>query len=134
MVRGESNLTQMINPFQTLTRLWTFLTGWAGWRRSRRPSAEALQRLTDKFEDEFAERRKIEQELAHLASFAEMDPNFVLETDLEGHVIYQNIVAQEEFPDLRTMGPKHPLLEGLGAVSQVFRNEQKTLLSRPVKV
>ena len=63
-----------------------------------------LQGLTNKFETEFAQRRQIERELAHLASFAEMDPNCILETDLEGKILYRNIVAQAEFPDLEVRG------------------------------
>ncbi len=113
------------------------LRSWqAFWNRMFRSSVhdDALLRLTEKMEAEFAERRKIERELAHLASFAEMDPNIIIETDMTGNVLYRNIVAQEEFPDLETRGREHPLLDGLKAVVEVFRNEKKSLLSRLLKV
>lgn len=98
-----------------------------------REPTDPIARLTAKFEAELAERRSIERELAHLASFAELDPNIILETDLEAKVLYQNIVAQDLFGDLRN-SPKHPLLEDLSVFPEALRAENKTLHSRTVTI
>src|SRR5436853_166672 len=97
---------------QWMSRLRGWAKGFGSQRQSGTsvPSSE-IARLTDKFEADLADRRAIERELAHLASFAEMDPNLILETDLSGNVLYQNIAAHDAFPDLAE-GSTHPLLEG----------------------
>src|SRR5262245_50163646 len=97
-------------------------------------SAEEVQRIKDKFQAELSERLTIERELAHLASFAELDPNIILETDLEGRVLYQNIVAQDLFGDLRNISAGHALLEGLRGFPEALKRENKTLHSRSIKI
>ncbi|WP_427157798.1 EAL domain-containing protein [Aliinostoc sp. HNIBRCY26] len=51
--------------------------------------------------------------LARLASFPEMIPNPIIETDLEGNLTYLNPAATVKFPRLREMGKEHPILEGI---------------------
>ncbi|BAY40582.1 diguanylate cyclase/phosphodiesterase with FHA and GAF sensor [Nostoc sp. NIES-2111] len=52
-----------------------------------------------------------ENALARLASFPELIPNPIIETDLEGKVTYLNPAAALKFPDLRELGRDHPLLK-----------------------
>ncbi|MBD2360082.1 EAL domain-containing protein [Anabaena minutissima FACHB-250] len=51
--------------------------------------------------------------LARLASFPELIPNPIIETDLEGNLIYLNPAATLKFPRLRELGKHHPILEGI---------------------
>ena len=46
----------------------------------------------------------------YLASFPAMNPNPVLETDQQGNINYANPAAIHLFPDLATLGAKHPFL------------------------
>lgn len=51
--------------------------------------------------------------LARLASFPELIPNPIIETDLEGNLTYLNPAATVKFPHLRELGKHHPILEGI---------------------
>lgn len=51
--------------------------------------------------------------LARLASFPELIPNPIIETDLEGNLIYLNPAATLKFPRLRELGKDHPILAGI---------------------
>ncbi len=52
------------------------------------------------------------RELARLATFPELNPNPVIEMDLQRQVTYTNPRAQALFPDLRQLGDSHPLFKG----------------------
>jgi len=54
-----------------------------------------------------------EAALARLASFPELNPNPIIEMDLEGTVTYLNPSATLKFPTLREMGEQHPILAEL---------------------
>ncbi|MBD2252310.1 EAL domain-containing protein [Nostoc parmelioides] len=54
-----------------------------------------------------------ETALARLASFPELIPNPIIETDLEGRVTYINPAASVKFPDLRELGQQHPILKDI---------------------
>ncbi len=61
------------------------------------------------FQD-ITEHRRAEDDLRRLASFSDLNPSPVLETDLDGRPRYLNPAARREFPDLESLGPAHPLL------------------------
>jgi len=61
---------------------------------------------------EVEERKRAETELAHLASFPELNPNPVLELDPAGNLKYINPATETTFPDLPAKGIGHPFLAG----------------------
>src|SRR5579864_7461956 len=99
-----------------------------------RKRAAVLAKMNKKFEADLADRRDIERELAHMASFADMAPNPIIETDAQASLGYVNPVAEREFPDLKVKGRSHPLFEGLATALEVLSKDEKTLMTRPVKV
>lgn len=75
-----------------------------------------------------------EDALAQLASFPEINPNPIVETDLTGQVDYANLSAKQIFPDLQTTGPRHPWLERLEEVVQMLKDQQKVSTIRELKI
>lgn len=76
-------------------------------------SAVAIQDIT--------ELRQTQAEITHLASFPMLNPQPVVEADMEGQVHFMNPAARQLFPDLKQLGPKHPWLAGWNRVAQVCR-------------
>ncbi len=76
-------------------------------------SAVAIQDIT--------ELRQTQSEIAHLASFPMLNPQPVVEADMEGQVLFMNPSARQLFPDLKQLGPKHPWLAGWNRVAQACR-------------
>jgi PAS domain S-box-containing protein len=84
---------------------------------------------------DITERKLAEQQIAHLASFPELNASPILEIDLQGNVTYANPVARTRFPDVAEIGTKHPLLKewpsiraalGTDVQHQVFVREVQT--------
>ncbi|HVO33553.1 MAG TPA: diguanylate cyclase [Elusimicrobiota bacterium] len=95
---------------------------------------DAKTELHQKLEQEFADRRKIEQQLAHLASFAESDPNSIVELDGRNNLRYLNPTAEQVFPDLKSKGKPHPIFEGIDTAISVMRREQRSMRTRVMQV
>ena len=53
--------------------------------------------------------RQLKRITAYLASFPELNTNPILEIDRECNLKYQNPACQRVFPDIGTLGLKHPL-------------------------
>jgi len=70
---------------------------------------ESRQRLVQAEAVEKGLKREVEKS-AHLASFPELNPNPVLELDQKGNIKYTNPATIRLFPDLATLGTKHPFL------------------------
>src|SRR6266700_3643648 len=75
-------------------------TRWTRWKAE----IHRLQKLNDKMVADLVDRRAIERELAHMASFSEMAPNPIIETDTTGNLRYINPAALAIFPDLQSTG------------------------------
>jgi PAS domain S-box-containing protein len=65
---------------------------------------------------DITEHKRAEERIAHLASFPEMNPGFVFETDLEGKLTYFNPAVARQFPTLSDAEVEHPLLQDWAAV------------------
>jgi two-component system sensor histidine kinase/response regulator len=69
------------------------------------------------------------QELTRLASFPEMNPNPVIEMDIQGQVTYVNPAGTSLFPDLIQVGLRHSLMEKVvDSLESVLAGEEKTLI------
>jgi two-component system cell cycle sensor histidine kinase/response regulator CckA len=66
------------------------------------------------------------EQSAQLANFAEWNPNPILELSGDGTVIYANLIARTQFPDILTLGLAHPILKGLGSVIRDFQPNQQS--------
>jgi PAS domain S-box-containing protein len=74
------------------------------------------------------------EELIKLASFPELNPNPIVEIDLNGHIRYRNPAAQRLFPDLQTAGFEHPWLVGLERLFEIVDPKGENTHVREVKV
>ena len=71
------------------------------------------------------ERKRVEETLTRLASFAERNPDPVIETDSVGAVTYLNPAAKSKFPDMKVDDTRHPVLSGLQAIMSAMRQKQQ---------
>jgi PAS domain S-box-containing protein len=83
---------------------------------------------------DITERKKAEEELARLASFPKLNPNSIVEVDLEGVVYFLNPAAEQLSPDLQEMGCDHPWLADWGSVARVFREGKTGTYVRDVSI
>jgi PAS domain S-box-containing protein len=88
-----------------------------------------LAMLTD-----ITERKRAEAELAHLASFPELNPNPIVELDTAGNIRYLNPVAKRLFPDMLATGSKHPYLAGWENMLARLQNEKPQSINREVNI
>jgi PAS domain S-box-containing protein len=76
----------------------------------------------------------MEKELAHLASFPQLNPNPIVEVDPEGCVHYLNNAAQKLFPDLQEKGPNHPWLADWKQMSRMFLKSKPQECTRDILI
>jgi diguanylate cyclase (GGDEF)-like protein/PAS domain S-box-containing protein len=69
---------------------------------------------------DITERMQMEESLAQLASFPELNPQPVIELDLDGNITYLNLAAKRVFPDLKVGGKDHSSLSGLAIIFEEF--------------
>lgn len=80
------------------------------------------------------EQRATEEELGRLASFPELHPNPIVETDLVGAVTYLNPEARSQFPELLSRTSDHPVLQGLTSLIATFESQRQRCLTREIEV
>lgn len=85
------------------------------------------------FED-ISEREKAEDEIEWLASFPALNPNPVAEADFDGNIEYVNSATKTLFPDIETLGLRHPFFSEWKIVVKTFRNENINTFGREVKI
>ncbi|MER3446093.1 MAG: hypothetical protein C4291_04310 [Candidatus Dadabacteria bacterium] len=81
---------------------------------------------------DITERKRTEAELVRLASFPEKNPNPVIEIDPFGNVTYLNPAARNQFPDLYSLGPNHPILNNISSIITAFQNGEQESLIREI--
>ncbi len=81
---------------------------------------------------DITEHKRAEAELVRLASFPEKNPNPVIEIDLFGNATYLNPVAQRQFPDLYSLGLKHPVLKDISPIIAAFQKGEYESLTREI--
>ncbi len=75
-----------------------------------------------------------EQLAKRLASFPEFNPNPVIETDLDGNVVYLNPAVQALFGEEYAEGLFHPLASNLGPLLGRLMREGEDFITREVEV
>ena len=80
------------------------------------------------------ERKRAEEEKARLASFPLLNPQPVVEVDMDGCVCFANPAAQRLFPDLQQLGRDHPWLSDWDLRAKVYREHHASLAARDVAV
>ena len=83
---------------------------------------------------DITEHRHLEDRIAWMASFPELNPNPVTEVDAAGEVHYVNPAARRLFPDLSETGMRHPWLAGLGAVRERLSAGREPFVTLEVSV
>ena len=79
-------------------------------------------------------RRQAELELAHLASFPELNPNPIVELEANRKIVYVNHAAKDIFPDLTTNSLKHPFLVGWENLIKTIKNQDDQSITREINV
>jgi PAS domain S-box-containing protein len=93
-----------------------------------------LEAANAQLQAEIAERKRVEDELAKLASFPKLNPNPIVEVDPFGQVHFLNPAAQRLFPDLQEIGCSHPWLADWDAVVQAFYEDETRTYTRDVSI
>lgn len=94
--------------------------------KGKRAMLEVFQDVT--------ERKKIEEKLAHLASFPELNPNPIVELDKSGEIKYLNPAIKNSHPDILDKKSFHPFLADWQGFIDKFKKEKNGVLSREIKV
>jgi PAS domain S-box-containing protein len=78
--------------------------------------------------------RQAKEQITHLASFPELDPNPVLELDKTGNIKYLNPAAKALFPDLLSRKSQHPFLADWELMLRGLREQESHTLARDIEV
>jgi PAS domain S-box-containing protein len=127
-VMSASDFTQQKQAEEKMRRVNAELEERVRWRTA------GLESTTRKLEEKVAEHKKMEERIAHLASFPELNPNPVVEIDRSGQVVYGNPAARGLFPDLAIQGTRHPYLAGVATLIGAPRNQKDISLVREQEV
>jgi PAS domain S-box-containing protein len=98
-----------------------------GWRENfvyKLPPGEIVAIYEDA-----TEHKQIEEKMAWLASFPEINPLFVLEVDPKLHVRYANHSVKREFPGIETADAHHPILNRLPEIMRQLHQENKKTIT-----
>jgi PAS domain S-box-containing protein len=127
-VLSASDFTQQKRAEEQMRRVNAELEERVRWRTA------GLESTTRKLEEKVAEHKEMEERIAHLASFPELNPNPVVEIDFTGQVYYQNSAAKRLFPDLSIQGSSHPYLAGVAALIGAAQIQKDISLVREQEV
>ncbi len=80
------------------------------------------------------DRKLAEAQIAHLASFPELNPTPLFETDSDGRITYLNPSLRRMFPTLEVEGLEHPLLRDWSSVASSVSADAAKAVLREVEV
>ena len=81
---------------------------------------------------DITERKKIEEEVARIASFPTLNPSPIVEADFEGKITYLNPVAKRTLVNIESLGASHPFLVDWQNVVKTFKTNSDSIISREV--
>ena len=84
--------------------------------------------------NDITEHKKTEAEVLWLASFPALNPNPIVEVDLEGNISYVNSATESIFPDLKKEGLGHPFFSGWQQVVAAFKDGKQQTFSRDIEI
>jgi hypothetical protein len=71
--------------------------------------------------------------ISRLASFTEYNPRPVIEVDMQGNVLYENLSSKIIFPDLKRKGMAHDYLWDFKRIAKILKAGEEEQYSREVK-
>ncbi len=95
---------------------------------------EAESKIVLEINRDITERNRNETELARLATFPELNPAPIIETDVAGNTTYLNPAADAWFQEIADQGSDHPMLADLEWVEAEVRSSGGRPLNREVRV
>lgn len=78
--------------------------------------------------------KQAKEQIAHLASFPELNPNPILELDIAGNIKYLNPATEALFPDLPSQGCQHPFLTDWNLLLRTLKEKEPHTLTRDIKI
>ena len=78
--------------------------------------------------------KQAKEQIAHLASFPELNPNPILELDIAGNIKYLNPATEALFPDLPSQGWQHPFLTDWNLLLRTLKEKEPHTLTRDIKI
>ncbi len=94
---------------------------------------QRLQRLTGISAD-VTEQEKIQDEIRYLATFPRLNPNPIVEVDMDGCVRFCNPAAMQLFPDLQEQETDHPWLNDWSTATEIIDKLHPSSSEREVAV
>jgi len=92
------------------------------------------QQIRMAFVQDITERKRAEQEIARLASFPMLNPQPIMEVDMDGRVSFVNPAGRRLFPDLELQGSRHPWLANWEQIVSFCRDKGTAPDDREVAV
>jgi PAS domain S-box-containing protein len=93
-----------------------------------------LSSKVNELEAKIFELQQTQNKLNRLASFPEMNPNPVVEVNVDGSIEYLNPAAKKLFPNLQDMGRQHEWLVDLESIRTLLKDQEKTSYAREIKI
>jgi PAS domain S-box-containing protein len=78
--------------------------------------------------------KRAEENLVKVASFPLLNPNPIIEADLQGNVSFVNPAAERIFPDIAQAGPQHPFLANWSELAGACGRQSHEMPAREVRV
>ncbi len=83
---------------------------------------------------DITERKKAEEQITRLASFPTLNPNPIIEMDLDGKIQYINPAAKTMFADLETLSLNHPFLANWKSATKALDEKTTNTFACEVKI